>query len=167
MTDTMELTPATTVARADKLNISEHNRTFLEKISVRQAEALVALTSGSTLKEAAERAGVSRTTLYEWRNNAPAFITELNRLRQDKLDAVQTGIQNLAVQSLNVLRELLTDKSMPPAVRLRAALAALNSIDAMTPPQPGPTAEDQVRTEQEVQRQEQLQVWNRQLLQTE
>ena len=56
-------------------------------VSDRQSIAIDALVSGATHREAAEKAGVQRTTVTEWCNKNIPFIAERNRRREERLAA--------------------------------------------------------------------------------
>ena len=66
------------------------------------------------------RCGVGRTTLWRWTRD-PDFVLELQRRRQDRRELVQTALVDSALQAVAVLHEVMTDKEVNPAVRVKAA----------------------------------------------
>ena len=59
------------------------NVTLPAEISPAQSLAVAALANGSTITEAAERAGVARETVSRWANDDPDFIAELQNTRAE------------------------------------------------------------------------------------
>jgi hypothetical protein len=95
-----------------------------------QGRAVAALASGATLAAAAVAAGVSRPTVYAWIDTVPAFTAELNRARAEQHESIRGELRDLATAAVRTLRELVESPATPPAVRLRAALAVLESVRA-------------------------------------
>ena len=93
-----------------------------------QYRAITAMVGGATITAAAEAAGVSRPTVYNWLDGSPAFVAELNKLRAEQRDAIRDELRGLAPIAVVTLRRLLECSS--PSVRLRAALAVLDRVGA-------------------------------------
>ena len=72
------------------------------------------------MTEAARDAGISKSTLYRWRQNEH-FRVELNRLTAETADLTRQELESLTHQSSQVLSDLMQDPD--PMVRLRAARA--------------------------------------------
>jgi hypothetical protein len=53
----------------------------IRQLSQEQMNAIEHLLRGQSDRSVAEAAGVSRQTIWEWRNHDPLFIAELNRQR--------------------------------------------------------------------------------------
>ena len=87
-----------------------------------QAQAAVMLASGATDTAAAQAAGVTRQTVWEWRQ-APAFQAALNRERAALRQAWQDEAQALNSEALAVMRAALGSEDA--AVRFRAACFVL------------------------------------------
>jgi len=111
-----------------------------------QLAAISALVGGASVTEAAERAGVDRTTLHRWMSGDAAFVATLNRTKLEVLDEIRAELRSTAGSAARVVRELVTNPKTPPAVRLRAALALLESVGGLTPEPLGPTTVDAVET---------------------
>jgi hypothetical protein len=100
--------------------------------------AIAALSAGSTVTEAAARAGVNRVTVSRWRTDDVVFIAALNAGRAELRDAVRARLH-----ALGTVREILTDRNSPSAVRLKAAQDVLAAVGARDPEGPlGPFATD-------------------------
>jgi hypothetical protein len=81
------------------------------EIEPEQAEVITALVRGATITDATRRANVDRSTFYLWLKSDAAFEAELNRAKRE----------------------------VPPGVRLRAAIAVLQSVGTMEPEEIGET----------------------------
>jgi hypothetical protein len=80
------------------------NVTLPAKISAAQSLEVETLASGSTVTEAAERAGVARETVSRWVHGDPGFIAELqNRRSTFQGHATQGWSTLLAAGSLTAL----------------------------------------------------------------
>lgn len=95
-------------------------------LSTQQELALLALVSGATQGEAAERAGVARETVCRWLQDDSEFVAALNRARKDIWDASIDRLRLLALKSTEVLAKLLD--SDDPRIRLTAAQTALKAV---------------------------------------
>jgi hypothetical protein len=65
------------------------------------------LLQGQSDKAAAEAVGVSRQTVWEWRNHDPLFIAELNRQRFEMWDEARERLKSMANRALDVLEQQL------------------------------------------------------------
>lgn len=105
------------------------NATLPAKISSAQELAVAALVSGSTITEAAEKAGVSRETCSRWVHRDPAFIAEVQNQRAELAAAVRCELASLGKQAVAVVRETLTNESDLPT-RYKAAVDVLKMLGA-------------------------------------
>jgi hypothetical protein len=101
-----------------------------------QYRAIGALLAGSTVTDAAKSAGVSRATVHRWLAGDPDFMAAYNMARREAAEALRQRLRGMGHEAVEALRELLTDRDTPPAVRLRAAMEVLQV--AASPPG-GPT----------------------------
>jgi hypothetical protein len=115
------------------------------EIAPQQAEVIMALARGATVTDATKQANVDRTTFYLWRKSDVTFQVELNRAKQEQVDALRTKLQALADPALFTIREMLNGRDIPAGVRLKAALAVLQSIGTLKPEQIGDTDPDAIR----------------------
>ena len=97
------------------------------KLPRRQAKALEALISESSVQGAADKAAVSRATLYRWMRE-DAFAGALREARAQIFESLLTDLQGLGHLAVKALREVLEDKTANPATRVKASLGALASI---------------------------------------
>ena len=103
-------------------------------LSSQQLQVIDALSSGATMTEAAELAGVHRNTIANWRRNCLAFQFALAHAQYDRALLMREKFEALADLAVNTFHDLLADPATPPSVRLKAALAVLDTI--ATPPPP-------------------------------
>ena len=96
-----------------------------------QRLAVASLAAGKTVTAAAEAAGVSRTTLYEWKD-LPSFKAELNRSLAEQRDVIRGELLALATSAVRAIREMVESPETPPVIRLRACLAVLSAASGET-----------------------------------
>lgn len=94
----------------------------IRQLSIEQANALEHLLQGQSDRAVAEAVGVARQTVWEWRNNDPLFIAELNRQRSEMWREARERLKSLANRALDVV-ELQLDSDEP-----KAALGAAKYI---------------------------------------
>ena len=94
-------------------------------LSVEQLNAIDALVTGATDIEAAERVGVSRQTIWEWKRN-PLFLATLNQRRQELWEPQIERLRGLVSKAITVLEQTL--ESDDEKLRLQAAVQVLKSV---------------------------------------
>ena len=109
------------------------------EIEPEQAEVITALVRGATITDATRRANVDRSTFYLWLKSDAAFEAELNRAKREQRDALRAQLRELAGVAMSTVREMLTGPDVPPVVRLRAAIAVLQSVGTLEPEEIGET----------------------------
>lgn len=92
------------------------------QLSIEQENALEHLLQGKSDRATAEAVGVSRQTVWEWRNHDPLFIAELNRQRYELWSEANERMKSLANRTLDVV-ELQLGSDDP-----KAALAAAKYV---------------------------------------
>jgi AcrR family transcriptional regulator len=97
----------------------------LSELSPVQAKVVLALAQGHTTTQAAQAAGIHRSTVYEWLKNDPGFAAALRQSRREYVRTLRDQMKELSSIALRTLRSLLEDPETPAPVRLRAALAVL------------------------------------------
>jgi len=127
-----------------KTNRQNSTESTLE-LATQKAEVITALVRGSTVTDATRQAHVDRTTFYLWLKSDEAFQAELNRAKQERIDAMRSQLGELAETALSTIRDVLTGTDVPPGVRLKAALAVLQGIGSLEPEQIGDTDPDVIR----------------------
>jgi hypothetical protein len=75
-----------------------------------------------------------------WLGGDPEFIAGLNRAKSYRQERLRAEILSLTSRAVKTLRQLVSDSTVPPAVRLRASLAVLEAADAMKPETIGSTS---------------------------
>lgn len=116
-----------------------------ENLEPSQVTVITALVRGASVLDATRQAHVDRTTFYLWRKSDPVFQAELARAKQERTDVMRAQLGELAETAVSVIRDLLTDRTCPAAVRLKAAIAVLQSIDTLSPEAAGATDPDRIR----------------------
>ena len=92
------------------------------QLSIEQVNAIEHLSQGKSDRAVAETVGVSRQTVWEWRNHDPLFIAELNRQRIELWSEARHRLKSLANRALDVVETHL-DSDDP-----KAALAAAKYV---------------------------------------
>lgn len=86
----------------------------------RQA-ALDALIECDTFTQAAQQAGISRKTLYNYLSTDADFATQYARMtEQQTMEAVEVAVQKKAA-ALDTIEAIMTDERQSGAIRLKAA----------------------------------------------
>ena len=102
--------------------IEPTNPDKIRQLSQEQMNAIDYLLKGQSDRAAAEAVGVNRQTVWDWRNNDPLFIAELNRQRVEHWSEARERLKSLANRALDVV-ELQLNSSDP-----KAALAAAKYV---------------------------------------
>lgn len=93
----------------------------MAKSEQKKSAALAALLEYGSLTEAAEKAGISRRTLYSYLHNdlefARAYSETRNRQAIDYMDSLNARRERAQA----VIMEMLEDKTQPATIRLKAA----------------------------------------------
>ena len=113
------------------------------EVSDRQSIAIDALVSGATQREAAEKAGVQRTTVTAWCNHNIAFMAERNRRRQDRHEAAGEQLQETLCAALEHLGERVREGDTGAAMAIVKAVGVGHLLSAV---KPGPTDPAVVKT---------------------
>ena len=93
--------------------------------------ALIALMECRTLTAAAEAAGISRRTLYNYLTEDDAFAsTYRDMVEQAQLEQFEQ-VEEIRKSARTTIRELMEDKGQPAAVRLKAASLVLEMAAEM------------------------------------
>jgi len=106
-----------------KLNGSELKSTA--KLTARQEQAIQALLTGASIKEAAQHVQVGRTTLYRWLN-ATAFRNAYQAAQERSHAWTVNRLQHIAAKAIQVLEEILDDVEVPALAKVEAARAVLD-----------------------------------------
>jgi hypothetical protein len=120
------------------------NVTLPTIVSPAQALAVAALAGGSTVTEAAKKAGVSRETVSRWAHRDPEFIAALQNARAQTAAEVRCGLEALGRRSVAALREVL-ERATTPGTKLKVACAVLKMLGADRAEPVAPTTAEEVR----------------------
>jgi hypothetical protein len=96
-----------------------------------QLRAIESLADSADVSRAAGSAGVEAERVREWLSRDPEFIAGLNRAKSERGDRLRAGVRGLADDAFATLRGLISGPHVPPAVRLKAAMAVLETANAM------------------------------------
>lgn len=91
----------------------------------KQIKAIESLIACNTLEEAAEVAGISRTTMYRYLKE-PAFEAELTRAKRQMVNRAILRLQQSCGDATRALAEICRDKEAPASARVTAAKAILD-----------------------------------------
>jgi hypothetical protein len=109
------------------------------ELTPRQVEVIRALARGASVSDATQRANVDRSTFYLWLRSDATFQAELNRAKQEHVDSLRAQMRGLADTAISTVRAMLTGTEIPAGIRLKAALAVLQSIGTLEPEEIGKT----------------------------
>ncbi len=108
-------------------SLSSHSSQFSNaNLSPVQAQVVEALAEGRTVSGAARQAGIHRTTIHHWFRNHTEFKAAAGQAQAEYASALSDEMRELCASALKTLRDLVERSDIPPAVRLKAALAVLN-----------------------------------------
>jgi hypothetical protein len=93
---------------------------------VKRNAALDALIQSDSVTAAAETAGISRKTLYNYLNNDKDFILAYRNMKREQLRETAGKVKAAADKATDFITGLLDDKEAPYPVRLNAALKVLD-----------------------------------------
>ena len=93
---------------------------LIENLPPKQQNVLTALLQTTTIREAAKLAGVSESTIYNYKRD-PAFRDAYRQARRDRLDVARRGLEDLAVAANRALKEVLESADSPANAKVAAA----------------------------------------------
>jgi hypothetical protein len=102
--------------------------------TARQEQFALLISSGRSIVDAAAQVGAAERTAHSWLEN-PSFRTFVAELRRRLLDQASGRLIDTATEAADALRELLRE-GHPPAIRLGAARAILESLIRIRFPRP-------------------------------
>ncbi|NLH22347.1 MAG: helix-turn-helix domain-containing protein, partial [Methanothrix sp.] len=91
----------------------------IRQLSQEQMNAIEHLLQGKSDRAVAEAVGMSRQTIWEWRNNDILFIATLNRERFELWKGSRERLKDLTGQAIDVLEQQLGNDD--PKISLAAA----------------------------------------------
>lgn len=103
----------------------------MAKSDLKKQAALEALAESSTLTEAAEKAGISRRTLYGYIRNDLEFSVAYKSLQEQATLRAYDAAAERRARASDVVESIMEDESQPGAVRLKAALSIIDKADKL------------------------------------
>ena len=101
-----------------------------KNLTPRQRRALEALITSGNVSDAAEKANVSRDTIYRWQKQ-PEFMAALNEAVSESISSLSRRLVNLGNKAIASLSLALTGKDVPVALQVRAADIVLGRLLAL------------------------------------
>jgi hypothetical protein len=96
-------------------------------LSEKHQKALALILSGDSIPTAAKKMGLRRETVWKWTKD-PNFATELDRLRQESISALQLEFREASLEAAQTLRNIMNDPEQKATDRIRASIAILDRI---------------------------------------
>jgi len=97
----------------------------LRDLTIQQRNAIDMLVTGCTDREAAEAAGLNRSTVTKWRLYHPAFRAELEVQRAATWGAAREKLRSLSLDAVETLAELMDSPGVDDADRIKIAVEVL------------------------------------------
>jgi hypothetical protein len=98
------------------------------KITAPQQRAIVALLSTKNVAEAAQQANVGERTLFRWMAEDVLFKAALAVAEGEMINAATRRLLQHQDVALTVILSIMADKKLSAGVRLRAALAIVDTM---------------------------------------
>lgn len=92
-----------------------------------KARALSAMLESGTLTEAAEKAGISRKTLYNYIRDDAAFGLAYRTARDEMAIVQMETLNNGTARATRLLLELMDDEEQPASIRIKAAQTIISA----------------------------------------
>lgn len=99
----------------------------MAKSDQKKDAALAALLDSGSMTEAAEKAGISRRTMYGYLHNDIDFARAYDEARNRQAIAYMDALTARRERAQAVVMDLLEDTEQPAAIRLKAAQAILSA----------------------------------------
>ena len=115
-----------------------------------QEAAIVLIAAGNSINDVAKQCRIHRNIIGYWRRTNPAFSHALADAQYDRTLYFRDEAEEHATLAIAVIADLLSNPKIPPAVRLRAALAMLKhatTAPGAPPPSPAEPVVQPAKTE--------------------
>ncbi len=96
------------------------------KLPRKQHQAIAALMSCRTLREAAETVGVGEATIFRWLQDKH-FQNAYRKAKHQVVQQALSNLQQVSGQAVDALRKIMLDPKKPPSTRVTAARVILES----------------------------------------
>ena len=107
-------------------NDREEDEETAGSLDARKMRVVVALAEGKTETEAARLAGVNRTTIYRWHQEAD-FVAELNRLKREYLAEHRAKLRTLLEKATEILESCL-QRPEGDKLQMKAAMFLISQL---------------------------------------
>jgi hypothetical protein len=97
-----------------------------EKFRRKTEEAIAALLTQPTIREAAKTAGVGEKTLWRWLQDED-FCQSYRKARRQVVQQAVTRLQQISGEAVEALRGIMVDNLKPPTSRVMAARIVLDT----------------------------------------
>lgn len=87
---------------------------------------MAAMVTSKTITEAAERAGIGRVTAHKYLKDI-TFKRAFRRYRSELMQQTTALLQSASIEAVEVLREIMLDKSISPYARQQSAQTVRNA----------------------------------------
>lgn len=101
----------------------------MSKSDQKQSAALQALMDSKTLTEAAEKAGISRKTLYNYVRNDVQFARTYRQIIDETATEAAEAVEERANRATDTIEQIMNDQEQPASTRLKAAEMILAECD--------------------------------------
>ena len=117
--------------RTPKATNSDKSR----QLTVKQLNAIDLLAQGFPDGDTAEKLGITRQTVCDWRNHNPSFAQELQHKRDEYWGGPQGKLQNLAYDAITRLEWMMNSPDWDRATQLRilTTILKLSGLPARQP----------------------------------
>ena len=99
----------------------------MAKSDMKKNQALAALLESSSISEAAQKAGISRRTMYSYLHDDVEFARAFKAQQEEAATLHLERLERNRERAAAVMLELMEDKQQPGAVRLKAAQAIVEA----------------------------------------
>ena len=103
----------------------QQNATDEEVISEGQRIVIDLILTGRTITDAAELAGVDRSTIHRWQHSA-AFVCQMNARRSEMKDAADLRLQAMADMAVGAVEDAILNGDVKTAITVLKGLGWLD-----------------------------------------
>ena len=103
-----------------------YKSTQQKELSIEQLNAIELLITGASDQAVADQVGVSRQTVWDWRNNEDEFAAQLERKRKGLWVSHEDNLRSLITGAIEILRQGM--QSQDERIRQTAAVHVLRCV---------------------------------------
>jgi superfamily I DNA and/or RNA helicase len=98
----------------------------VDRLTPVQQGVITALLESRTMVDAADKAGIGRTTLYRWLRVDKNFRDEFRGVRRETMRHTTARLQEISKSAVEALLKIIVDPKTPSAARVSAIRTALD-----------------------------------------